>query len=422
MDEAASRVRLQTFSPPPDVKDIEHQLEALGTEKEAAISAQEFERAARLRDDEQHLREELENRQREWKRSGSETILVTPDDIAHIVANWTGVPVKKLAAEESERLLRLESVLHERVVGQEEAVQAVSKAIRRARAGMKDPKRPIGSFIFLGPTGVGKTELARALAEALFDDETAMVRLDMSEYMEKHSVSRLVGAPPGYVGYEEGGQLTDIVRRKPYAVMLLDELEKAHYDVFNILLQVLEDGRLTDSQGRTVDFRNAVIIMTSNIGSRHFRREGAPLGFSTESSKDISGNLAAKNRVTEEAKKTFRPEFLNRIDEIIVFSSLSDAELKQIVDIMLVEVSKRLKEGQINLEVTEAAKSEILAKGLDPAYGARPLRRAIQRMVEDVVADMLLRRDVKAGDTVLVDAMADGGLTLTRKTEFAGKT
>jgi len=415
MDEAASRIRLQTFSPPPDVKDIEHRLEALRTEKEAAISGQEFERAARLRDDEQRLREELESKLREWKRAGSETIQVTPDDIAHIVANWTGVPVKKLAAEESERLLRLEAILHERVVGQEYAVQAVSKAVRRARAGLKDPKRPIGSFIFLGPTGVGKTELAKALAEALFDDETAMVRLDMSEYMEKHSVSRLVGAPPGYVGYEEGGQLTDIVRRKPYAVILLDEIEKAHYDVFNILLQVLEDGRLTDSQGRTVDFRNTVIIMTSNVGSRHFRQEGSPLGFSTESSSDRTGNGAAKNRVMEEAKKTFRPEFLNRIDEVIVFSSLNASELKQIVDIMLADVAKRLKEGQIFLEVTELAKSEILAKGLDSAYGARPLRRAIQRMVEDEVTDMVLRRDVKAGDTVLVDAMSEGGLSLKRK-------
>lgn len=414
MDEAASRVRLQTFCPPPDVRDMERQLNALRTEKEAAISAQEFERAAKFRDEEQRLREELENKQREWKQSGSETIMVTPEDIAQIVANWTGVPVKKLAAEESERLLRLETVLHERVVGQDEAVTAVSKAVRRARAGLKDPKRPIGSFIFLGPTGVGKTELARALAEALFDDETAMVRLDMSEYMEKHAVSRLVGAPPGYVGYEEGGQLTDIVRRKPYSVILLDEIEKAHYDVFNILLQVLEDGRLTDSQGRTVDFRNTVIIMTSNVGSRHFRQDGAPMGFSTEKL-DRSENSAAKSRVMEEAKKTFRPEFLNRIDEVIVFSSLTDAELKQIVDIMLREVAKRLTEGQIAMEVTDEAKTEILAKGLEPAYGARPLRRAIQRMVEDVVTDMVLRRDLKPGDTVLVTADADGGLLLECK-------
>ena len=416
IDEAASRVRLQTFSPPPDLKDVERRLEALRTEKEAAISAQEFERAARLRDDEQKLREELDSRQREWKRAGGETVPVTPDDIAQIVANWTGIPVKKLAAGESERLLRLEAILHERVVGQEEAVQAIAKAVRRARAGLKDPKRPIGSFIFLGPTGVGKTELARALAEALFDDESAMIRLDMSEYMEKHTVSRLVGAPPGYVGYEEGGQLTDIVRRKPYAVILLDEIEKAHYDVFNILLQVLEDGRLTDSQGRTVDFRNAVIIMTSNVGSRHFRTDGAPLGFTTAADRDRSGQAAAKSRVLEEAKKTFRPEFLNRIDEVIVFTSLSDVELKLIVDIMLAEVSRRLMEAKIALEVTDAAKTEILAKGLDPAYGARPLRRAIQRMVEDVVTDMLLRSDVNAGDTVLVDSVDGEGLSLTRKT------
>lgn len=414
MDEAASRVRLQTFCPPPDVRDTERRLESLRTEKEAAISAQEFERAAKLRDEEQKLREELETRLRDWKQAGSETIMVTPDDIAQIVANWTGVPVKKLAAEESERLLRLESVLHERVVGQEEAVMSISKAVRRARAGLKDPKRPIGSFIFLGPTGVGKTELARALAEALFDDETAMVRLDMSEYMEKHSVSRLVGAPPGYVGYEEGGQLTDIVRRKPYSVILLDEIEKAHYDVFNILLQVLEDGRLTDSQGRTVDFRNTVIIMTSNVGSRHFRQEGASLGFSTEGP-GRSNQAAAKSRVLEEAKKTFRPEFLNRIDEVLVFSSLDDQQLKQIIDIMLREVAKRLKDNQISLEVSDGAKAEILAKGVDPAYGARPLRRAIQRMVEDVVTDMVLRRDIKPGDTVLVNPSEEGGLLLKLK-------
>lgn len=411
MDEAASRVRLQTFCTPPDLRDIERQLAALRTEKEAAISAQEFERAAKYRDDEQRLREDFENRQRAWKQSGNENVMVTPDDIATIVANWTGVPVKKMASEESERLLRLEAVLHERVIGQDEAVTAVSKAVRRARAGLKDPKRPIGSFIFMGPTGVGKTELARALAEALFDDETAMVRLDMSEYMEKHSVSRLVGAPPGYVGYEEGGQLTDIVRRKPYSVILLDEIEKAHYDVFNILLQVLEDGRLTDSQGRAVDFRNTVIIMTSNVGSRHFRQDGAPLGFSAKKN-DRTENSAAKARVVEEAKKTFRPEFLNRIDEVIVFSSLSDAELKQIIDIMLADVEKRLKDGQIALEVTDEAKTEILRKGLDPAYGARPLRRAIQRMVEDAVTDMLLRQEIKPGDTVVVGVVADGSLSL----------
>jgi len=414
MDEAASRVRLQAFCLPQDVRDIERRLESLRTEKEAAISAQKFEQAARIRDEEMKVREELDTRHREWKQNGSKTILVTADDIAQIVANWTGVPVKKLATEESERLLQLESLLHNRVVGQEEAVMAVSKAVRRARAGLKNPKRPIGSFIFLGPTGVGKTELARALAEALFDDETAMVRLDMSEYMEKHSVSRLVGAPPGYVGYEEGGQLTDIVRRKPYSVILLDEIEKAHYDVFNILLQVLEDGRLTDSQGRTVDFRNTVIIMTSNVGSRHFRQEGATLGFSTEGA-GRSEHSAAISRVMDEAKKTFRPEFLNRIDEVLVFSSLGDQQLIQIIDIMLREVSNRLKDNQIFLEISDEAKAEILAKGVDRAYGARPLRRAIQRMVEDVVTDMVLRRDIKPGDTVLVNSSETGELLLQRK-------
>lgn len=415
MDEAASRVRLQAFSMPPDVKEIEKRLEKTRAEKEAAITAQEFERAARLRDEEQAIKEELENKQKSWKQRGSERIVVMADDIAHIVATWTGVPVKKLAEEESERLLKLEGTLHNRVIGQHEAVQSVARAVRRARAGLKDPKRPIGSFIFLGPTGVGKTELARALAEALFGDENAMIRLDMSEYMEKHTVSRLVGAPPGYVGYEEGGQLTDAVRRKPYSVILLDEIEKAHYDVFNILLQVLEDGRLTDSQGRTVDFKNTVVIMTSNVGAKHLKKDAAALGFMADTKK-ADEDQVAKSRVMEEVKRTFRPEFLNRVDEIIVFSSLSDSELKQIVDIMLKDVAKRLEENMLALEVTDEAKNELLKEGRDQAYGARPLRRAIQKMVEDEIAELMLKREFLPTDTILVD-VDSGKLTFAKKPE-----
>lgn len=415
MDEAASRVRLQAFSVPPDVKEVEKRLEQTRTEKEAAIAAQEFERAAGLRDLEQQIREELETKQREVKQRGSERIVVSAEDIAHVVSTWTRIPVKKLAEEESERLLKLEEILHKRVIGQHQAVRSVAKAVRRARAGLKDPKRPIGSFLFLGPTGVGKTELSRALAEALFGDETAMIRLDMSEYMEKHTVSRLVGAPPGYVGYEEGGQLTDAVRRKPYSVILLDEIEKAHYDVFNMLLQVLEDGRLTDSQGRTVDFKNTVIIMTSNIGSQHLKKDSAAMGFlSAERAKDNEGEIA-KARVLDEVKKVFRPEFLNRIDEIIVFSSLTDEDLQQIVDIMLREVAGRLTNADLSLELTDAAKRELLKEGRDHAFGARPLRRAIQKLVEDEISEMIIRQAVKGGDTVVVDADDGGKLKFAKK-------
>ncbi|BBB91319.1 MAG TPA: ATP-dependent Clp protease ATP-binding subunit [Methylomusa anaerophila] len=418
MDEAASRVRLQAFSIPPEVKEMEQQLDKTRTEKEAAIAAQEFEQAAGLRDQEQLFKEQLDQMQKQWKQRGSERIVVTGEDIAHVVAAWTGVPVKRLAEEESERLLKLEEILHNRVIGQHQAVQSVARAMRRARAGLKDPKRPIGSFIFLGPTGVGKTELARALAEALFGDETAMIRLDMSEYMEKHTVSRLVGAPPGYVGYEEGGQLTDAIRRKPYSVILLDEIEKAHYDVFNMLLQVLEDGRLTDSQGRTVDFKNTVIIMTSNVGSQYLRKESGTMGFLREDrgDKDVKDEADyAKRRVMEEVKKTFRPEFLNRVDEIIVFSSLTDEELKNIVAIMLKDVTKRLIEANLNLEVTDAAKDVLLQEGRDHAFGARPLRRAIQKMVEDEIAEMIIRQDVTANDTVIVDADETGKITFVKK-------
>ena len=404
MDEAASRVRLQAFSAPSDIKEIEQRLTKLRTEKEAAIAAQEFEQAAKLRDEEQRLREEFEARQKEWRQKGNERVVVTADDIAQVVASWTGIPVKRLAEEESERLLRLEETLHARVVGQHEAVEAVAKAIRRARSGLKDPKRPIGSFIFLGPTGVGKTELARALAEALFGDENAMIRLDMSEYMEKHTVSRLVGAPPGYVGYEEGGQLTDAVRRRPYAVLLLDEIEKAHNDVFNMLLQVLEDGRLTDSQGRTVDFKNTVIIMTSNVGSQYLKRE-AGMGFLSDR---VKTEEAAKERVLDELKRTMRPEFLNRVDEIIVFGSLSETELREIVGIMLRNVEKRLREIDLRLEATDAAKAFLLRKGYDPHFGARPLRRAIQKLVEDEISELVLRGVLRPGTTVVVDVETVG--------------
>lgn len=414
MDEASSRVRLKAFVAPPDVKEIENRLAKVRTEKEAAIAAQEYERAARLRDEEQKVGEELDNKQKEWKQASNDRITVTAEDIAQVVASWTGIPVKKLAEEESERLLKLEEVLHKRVVGQHEAVEAVARAVRRARSGLKDPKRPIGSFIFLGPTGVGKTELARALAEALFGDETAMIRLDMSEYMEKHTVSRLVGAPPGYVGYDEGGQLTDAVRRKPFSVILFDEIEKAHYDVFNILLQILEDGRLTDSHGRTVDFKNTVIIMTSNVGAKHLKKDTAALGFLAGSEAENNADTA-KNRVMEEVRRTFRPEFLNRVDEIIVFSSLNEEELTEVVDIMLRSVAKRLHENSLDMEVTGQAKARLLKEGSDYAYGARPLRRAIQKLVEDSIAEMLLRREVAAGDVVLVDADEAGKLTFAKK-------
>jgi len=401
IDEASSRVRLKAYTAPPDIKDIEKQLEGIRKEKEAAINNQEFEKAAQLRDTEQGLRQQLEATRDNWKqRQGGRELTVGEEDIAQIVSTWTGVPVKKLAEEESERLLKLEDVLHQRVVGQDEAVKAVSRAVRRARAGIKDPKRPIGSFIFLGPTGVGKTELARALAESLFGDEDAMVRLDMSEYMEKFAVSRLMGAPPGYVGYEEGGQLTEAVRRKPYSVVLLDEIEKAHPDVFNVLLQVLEDGRLTDSKGRQVDFRNTVIIMTSNVGVSTIRRE-ATMGFRTSEERE-NNYERMKDRVTDELKRTFRPEFLNRIDEIIVFHSLSQEHIKEIVGLMLKEVADRMKENQIDLEAADEVRELLAAEGFDENYGARPLRRAIQKRVEDQISEALLKGSIKRGDRVLM--------------------
>jgi len=407
VDEAASRVRLSTFVAPPDMRELEARLEEVRKEKEAAVQGQEFEKAARLRDKEQKLKEELDRIKNEWtqKKVTSKSV-VTEEDIAHVVSQWTGIPVKKLAMEESQRLLHLEGILHEKVVGQDEAVKAVARAIRRARAGLKDPKRPIGSFIFLGPTGTGKTHLARALAEALFGDEDAVIRIDMSEYMERHTTSRLVGAPPGYVGYEEGGQLTEAVRRRPYSVVLLDEIEKAHPEVFNILLQVLEDGRLTEAKGRTVDFRNTVIIMTSNAGANVIRGEKI-IGLRVEE-EEAQVYEKMKSRVMEEVKKLFRPEFLNRIDEIIIFHSLNEDHLKEIVKLETKSVAKRLMENGIELTATDAALVKLVKEGYDPTYGARPLRRAIQRLLEDPLSEEMLKGAFQYGDIVQVDLDEDG--------------
>ena len=403
MDEAASKVRMKQVAQPEKLQEIRARLEKLGVEKEAAISAQDYERAAHIRDDEQKVKEELEEAKRRFEKRGKSRITVTADDIADVVAQWTGVPVRQIAAKESDRLLHMEKILTRRVVGQQEAVEAVSKAIRRARAGLKDPKRPIGSFLFLGPTGVGKTELAKALSEALFGTEDAIIRFDMSEYMEKYAVSRMVGAPPGYVGYEEGGQLTDAVRRKPYSIILLDEIEKAHPDVFNVLLQVLDDGRLTDGKGRTVDFRNTVIIMTSNAGATLLKKSAPALGFAVGSGDEKQeAEDAAKKRVLGEVRHIFKPEFLNRIDELIVFHPLGREELSKIIDILLRDVRTRLAEKEIRLDVSPAAKNVLVEKGTDFKYGARPLKRAIQKLIEDEIAEHLLARDFKRGDTIQV--------------------
>jgi ATP-dependent Clp protease ATP-binding subunit ClpC len=401
IDEAASKVRLRSYTAPPNLKELEQKLEEVRKEKDAAVQSQEFEKAASLRDSEQRLREELEKTKDVWKeKQGKENTEVTPEDIAQVVSSWTGVPVSKLAEEETDRLLKMEEILHDRVIGQSEAVTAISKAIRRARAGLKDPKRPIGSFIFLGPTGVGKTELARAVAETLFGDEDAIIRIDMSEYMEKHTTSRLVGSPPGYVGHEEGGQLTEKVRRKPYSVILLDEIEKAHPEVFNILLQVLEDGRLTDSKGRTVDFRNTVVIMTSNVGASTLKRNRS-LGFAVHSEGQKYNDM--KTKVMDELKRSFRPEFLNRIDEIIVFHSLEKEHLLKIVSLMSESLRKRLSDQGINIELTQAALEKITEEGYDPDYGARPLRRALQRKIEDRLSEELLKGNINKGQTVKID-------------------
>ena len=410
VDEAASKVRMKVFSAAPDVKALETQLADVKKEKEAAVTAQEFEKAAEMRDEEKRIEKEINDKKKAAKENSDAKLVVTDEDIASVVAQWTGIPVSKIAQEESESLLHLEEELHKRVIGQDDAVIAVAKAVRRARAGLKDPKRPIGAFLFLGPTGVGKTELARALAVALFGDETAMIRLDMSEYMEKHTVSRLVGAPPGYVGYEEGGQLTDAVRRKPYSVILLDEVEKAHADFFNILLQVLDDGRLTDSQGRTVDFRNTVIIMTSNLGANALRKSSPELGFlaakKSDSASDDSNEVnfkEAKKSVMDAVKRHFRPEFLNRIDEMIVFHALTSNDLKQIVTILMDTVVKRLGDMGLSLEISPAAMDMLVKEGSDFLMGARPLKRAIQRLIEDPISDLILQGNAPEGATIKAD-------------------
>lgn len=416
IDEAASRVRLKTLTAPPELKEIEEKLDAIRKEKDEAVRAQEFEKAAQYRDKEAKIKQEVKKIKDEWKKEHKlDNSVVTEEDIAHIVATWTGIPVKRLEEEESERLLKLESILHERVIGQDKAVKAIARAIRRARAGLKDPTRPVGSFIFLGPTGVGKTELARALADAMFGDESAMIRLDMSEYMEKFAVSRMIGAPPGYVGYDEGGELTEQVRRRPFSVVLFDEIEKAHPDVFNILLQILEDGRLTDSKGRTVDFRNTIIIMTSNVGANLINKDKV-LGFAPEQDEE-KDHEEMEERVLDELKRTFRPEFLNRVDEIIVFHALNQEHIRSIVTLMIEEVNERLEDKDIQIEVTNNAKDLLAEKGFDPMYGARPLRRAIQKTVEDRLSEELLKGNIKRGDTVLVDTK-DNDFTFTKK-EFS---
>ena len=418
IDEAASKIRMKAFTAPPSIKEVEEKLASVGRQKRDAIEHQEFEKAASLRDEEEKIRGELADKKAQWEKSNSkEDLVVTEDEICDVITDWTGIPVKKLAGEEQERLKNMESILHNRVVGQDEAVVAVSKAIRRGRIGLKDPKRPTGSFIFLGPTGVGKTELCKALAEAIFGDENAVIRIDMSEYMDKHNVSRLVGSPPGYVGYEEGGQLTEKVRRKPYSVVLFDEIEKAHPDVFNILLQILEDGILTDSQGRRVDFKNTVIIMTSNIGARLITEKMKPsLGFNKAEEGAEKDYEFIKGQVLGELKNVFRPELINRIDEIIVFHKLSHEDIEKITKIMLSSLKDRMKALGYKISFTDALIDHLADSGYDEAYGARPLRRAIQSEVEDFLADNILSGNVPEGGSVTVD-YADGKAKLVTEKE-----
>lgn len=406
MDEASAKVRLKTVNIPTNISQLEQKIQDLKKAKEKAIDNQDYELAATIRDQEIQIKEELATAKTAWETQNNAQIAVTEEDIADVATLWTGIPVKRLVAKEADRLLHIEDIIHKRVVGQNEGVNAVAKAIRRARAGLKDPKRPIGSFLFLGPTGVGKTELARSLAEAIFGDESAMIRFDMSEYMEKHTVSRMLGAPPSYIGYDEGGLLTNAVRRKPYAVILLDEIEKAHPDIFNILLQVLDDGRLTDSQGRTVDFKNTVIIMTSNAGAFKLQPQKTnTMGFTVNEDKQIKQN--AKKIVMDEVKRQFKPEFLNRIDEIIIFEPLTDKELTQIVTLLLNDVQKRLAEMDIELIIKDEVKSYLLKHGTDTIYGARPLKRAVQRYLQDPLAEQLLQKNIKSMQKIIVDCVED---------------
>ncbi|HLE79277.1 MAG TPA: ATP-dependent Clp protease ATP-binding subunit [Candidatus Limnocylindrales bacterium] len=416
VDEASSRVRLRHASSPPALREAQRELDRVAKEKDAAINAQEYEAAAKLRESEAEVRERVDALREAWQASvAGDAPTVDEEEIAQVLAMWTGIPVTRIAQEESERLLHMEDALHNRVIGQEEAIGIVSKAVRRARAGLKDPKRPIGSFIFLGPTGVGKTELAKALAEFMFGSEDTLIKIDMSEFMERHNVSRLVGAPPGYVGFDEGGQLTEAVRRKNYAVILLDEVEKAHPEVFNILLQILEDGQLTDAKGRRVDFRNCIIIMTSNLGARQLQT-GSSLGFrsvaDTDEARELNSYEIMREKVQAELKTNFRPEFLNRIDATVVFRSLTVDEIRQIVDLMLMRVREQLRGQELHLEVTQAAKDHLIKLGWDPAYGARPMRRVIQNLIEDVLAEHLLLGRYEPGTTIVVDRDEESGLDI----------
>ena len=414
IDEAGSKINIETQSAPPAVKDLEQQLKQLTNEEEAASNRQDYEHAAQFKSDRLRLEEEYNQAKSQWLQQEKIDEVVSEEDIAHLISKWTGIPVTQMLEGEAEKLLHMEERLHERLINQEEAVTAISEAVRRSRTGLKDPRRPIGSFMFLGPTGVGKTELARTLAWFLFDDENAMVRLDMSEYQEKHTVSRLIGAPPGYVGFEEGGQLTEAVRRRPYRVILLDEIEKAHPEVFNSLLQVLDDGRMTDGHGRTVDFKNTVVIMTSNTGVELIKREGS-IGFATKKDETRAQKQSydsMKEKVMTEVKKTFRPEFLNRLDEFIVFHELTEEQLRSIVDLMVMDLQKRLAERKLGVELTKKAKAWLAKEGYDPLFGARPLRRAIERYVENPLSTKLLRGEFVEGDTIKVD-FRDGGLTFT---------
>jgi len=418
VDEAGSRVRLRNASAPAEIKEAQVALEEVTRQKDEAIAGQDYEAAARLRDEEAQGKEQIEQLRERWHEDQSKEMpIVTDEDIAQVVSMWTGIPVVRISAEESERLLHMEDALHSRVIGQQEAIETISRAVRRARAGLKDPKRPIGSFIFMGPTGTGKTLLARALAEFLFGSEDALIKIDMSEFMERHNVSRLVGAPPGYVGYDEGGQLTEAVRRKSYSVVVLDEIEKAHPEVFNILLQILEDGHLTDAKGRRVDFRNTVIIMTSNVGAQQLQRDtsiGFRAGAAGEAAQAAADYDRMKEKVLSELKNTFRPEFLNRIDATVVFRQLTREEIREIVDLLLTRVKDQLAGQEMELQVTDAAKDTIIVKGYDQAYGARPLRREIQNQIEDPLAERMLQAAFEPGDTIVIDVGPEGELTIER--------